>query len=131
MVDDIELTTDEIDDPSTRPQAGEIASRFRAGDHQARQSAPLRRVEFRGSTRRRAGPQSGAALSTVRPLPSADRAPVDAEALGHHMHRDVTLEQFDRTKSAPFELGRAPLWAHAAPPTAEYSRIGLYLRRIH
>ena len=121
MVDDFELTTDEVDDPSTRPQACAIAGRFRPRHHQAGQSMPLREAEFRRSTRRRAGAQPGAALSSVRALPSADGTPSDAEAPGHHMHRKVALEQFDGAQASLLELSRAPLWAHAVPPTAEYN----------
>jgi len=32
---------------------------------------------------------------------------------------EKALEQFDRAKSSSLELSRAPLWAHAAPPTGE------------
>jgi hypothetical protein len=131
MVDDFELTTDEVDDPSTRPQACAIAGRFRPRHHQAGQSMSLRGAEFRRSTRRRAGAQPGAALSSVRALPSADGTPIDAEAPGHHMHRKVALEQCDGAQASLLELSRAPLWAHAVPPTAEYNVLGLYLRRYH
>jgi hypothetical protein len=130
MVGDFELTTDEVDDPSTRPQAGAIAGGFRAREDQPCQSAPLRRAEFRRAPRGRASAQPGAALSSVRPLPSADRAPIDAEALGHHVHGDITLEQFDRAESSLLELSRAPLWAHAAPPTAEYSVVRTLLTQV-
>jgi hypothetical protein len=47
------------------------------------------------------------------------------------MNRDVTLEEFDRAESSPLELSRAPLWAHAAPPTGEHSLLGHYLGRNH
>jgi hypothetical protein len=80
MVDDFELTTDEVDDPSTRPQACAIAGRFRP------------RITRRASRCRCAGlsfggrPDAGRArsparpLSSVRALPSADGTPIDAEA---------------------------------------------------
>src|SRR4029450_4622224 len=75
--------------------------------------------------------QAGAPLAWVRPLPSADGAPIDAETLGHDMHGDVTLEQGDRAESSLLEFNRAPLWAHAVPPTGEHSRLGHYLGSYH
>jgi hypothetical protein len=118
MVDDVEVGTDQVNDPSTRPQAGTIAGRFRPGDHQTSQSVPLGRGQLRGSTGGRPGAQAGAALSPVGALPSPDGPPIDAQALGHHMDGQVTLEQFDRAESSSLELGRAPLWAHVHLPQA-------------
>jgi len=131
MVDHFELTTHHLDDPATRPQACVIAGRFRPGYHQAGQSLPLGGAEFRWPTGCRTCPQPGAALAAVGPLPPTDGAPIDAEALGHDMNGDVTLEQVDRAKSPLLEFSRTPLWAHAAPPTEEYSSLGHYLHRYH
>jgi len=131
VVDDSEMVTDQVDDAPTRPQARPIASRFGPRDHQARQSLPLRGGELRRSTGCRPGAQARTALASVRPLPSADRAPIDAQALGDDMDGDVTLEQVDRAESTLLEFRRAPLWAHAAPPTGKYSRLGHYLGRYH
>jgi hypothetical protein len=129
MVDDVELTSNDLDDPSTGPQASVIAGRFRPRQHQARQALPLRGAELRGPTGRRTCAQPAATLSPVRPLPPTDGASIDAQAFGHDMNRDVTLEQVDRAKSPLLEFSRAPLWAHAAPPTEEYSDLGHYLSR--
>ena len=131
MVDDIEVMPDQVDDAPTRPQAGAIAGRFRPGHDQARQSTALRGAELRGSTRGGAGTQPVATVSSVHPLPSTDGAPIDTDAVGHDMNRDVTLEEFDRAESPPLELSRAPLWAHVAPPTGEHSLLGHYLGRTH
>ena len=131
MVDDIEMLTDQVDDPTARPQAGAIAGRLRPGDHQASQSASLRHREFRWSTGCRPGAQASAALSPVRLLPPTDRPPVDAHALGHHMNRNIPLQQVDGTEPSPFELSRTPLWAHANPPAGEHSGLGHYLGRNH
>ena len=65
------------------------------------------------------------------PLPSADRAPIDTQALGDDMNGELALEQFDRAKSSSLEFSRAPLWAHATPPTAEPNRLGHYLGSNH
>jgi hypothetical protein len=130
MVDDVEVMTNQIDDSSARPQAGAIAGRFRPRDDHARQSPTLRGGELRRSPGRRARAQAGMALSSVRPLPSPDGAPIDAKALGHHMNGNVTPEQFHRAESSPLELSWAPLWAHIAPPTVEHSVLGHYLCRI-
>ena len=78
MVDDIEMLTDQVDDPAARPQAGSIAGLLRPGDYQAGESASLRHREFRWSTGCRPGAQASAALSSVRLLPPTDRPPVDA-----------------------------------------------------
>src|SRR5439155_23894620 len=131
MVDDLELLPNQIDDPAARPQARAIAGGFRPGDDHARESPPLRRRELRRSTGRRACAQAGATLSAVRPLPSTDRAPIDAQALGDDMNGEVTLEQFNRAESSPLELSRAPLWAHVVPPTGKHSVLGHYLHRNH
>jgi hypothetical protein len=131
MVDNTEVMPDQVDDSSTRPQAGAIAGRLRPRDDEARQSTALRDAELRWSTRGGAGTQPVAAASPVRPLPSTDGSPIDAEALGHDMNRGVTLEEFDRAEASSLELSRAPLWAHAAPPTGEHNRLGHYLGRNH
>jgi hypothetical protein len=116
MVDDIEVLPDEIDDASTRPQAGAIAGHFWPGDDQARQAPPLRGAELRRPPGGRPSPQARPALSSVGPFPSPDGAPIHTEAVRHHMNRDVTLKQFDGTESSLLELSRAPLWAHGVPP---------------
>src|SRR3989442_4473422 len=131
MVDDLELLPNQIDDPAARPQARAIAGGFRPGDDHARESPPLRRRELRRSTGRRACAQAGATLSAVRPVPSTDRAPIDAQALGDDMNGEVTLEQFNRAESSPLELSRAPLWAHVVPPTGKHSVLGPYLHTNH
>jgi hypothetical protein len=131
VVDDIEVAMNQVDDAPTRPQARAIAGRFRPRDDQARQSPPLGGAELRQSPGGRSGAQARAALASVRPLPSADGAPIGAQALGHDMNGDVTLEQLDRAESPLLEFGWAPLWAHAAPPTGEHSRIGHYLGSYH
>jgi hypothetical protein len=127
VVDDIEVVMNQVDDSPTRPQARAIAGRFRPRDDQARQPTALGRAELRRSPGGGPGAQAGAAQASVRPLPSADGAPIDAEPLGHDMNGDVTLEQGDRAESSLLEFSRAPLWAHAAPPTTEHSRLGHYL----
>jgi len=131
VVDDIEVVMDQVDDSATRPQAGAIAGRFRSRHDQARQSTALPHAEPRRSPGGRPGAQASAALLSVRPLPSADGAPIDAQTLGHDMNGDVTLEQGDRAESSLLEFSRAPLWAHAAPPTGKHSRLGHYLGSYH
>ena len=131
MVDDVKLVTDDVDDPSTRPQAGAIASRFRSRDHHLRQAPPLGRGQFRRSSGRGARLQPGAALASVRALPSADRASIDAKPLRHDMNGDITLKPVDRTEASLLEFSRAPLWAQAAPPTEEHSLLGHYLGSYH
>jgi len=121
MVDDIEVVMNQVDNAPTRPQARTIAGRFRPRDDQVCQSAPLGSAEPWRSPGGRPGAQAGAALASVRPLPSADGAPIDAQTLGHDMHGNVTLEQVDRAESSLLEFSRAPLWAHAAPPTGEHT----------
>jgi hypothetical protein len=131
MVDDLEVVTDEVDDPSAGPQAGRVAGRLRPSHHHAGQLPPLRRGQLGRSAGCCAGAQASPALASVRPFPPANRAPVDAEALGHDMNRGLTLKQFDRAEASSLELSRAPLWAHAAPPTVEHSALGHYLHRSH
>src|SRR5439155_10183583 len=70
MVDDLELLTNQIDDPPARPQACAIAGGFRPGDDHTRESPSLRRRELRRSTGGPAGAQAGPPLSSVHPLPS-------------------------------------------------------------
>jgi hypothetical protein len=96
MVDDLELVADDVDNPPARPQARGIASRFRPRHDDAHQLTPLRRRQLRRSTRRGTRAKAAAAVPTVRPLPSADGAPIHTQALGHDMHGDLTLEEFDR-----------------------------------
>jgi hypothetical protein len=129
MVDDREVLPDQVDDASTGPQARAIAGDFRPRDDQARESTALRGAELGRSTGGRPRAQAGAALSSVCPLPSSDGAPIDPEAIRHHMHGDVTLKQFDRTEASLLEFRRAPLWAHAVPPTVEHTALGHYFRR--
>ena len=131
VVDDIEVVMNQVDDSPTRPQARAIAGRFRPRHDQARQPTALDRAELRRSPGGWPGAQASAALASVRPLPSADGAPIDAEALGHDMNGDVTLKQGDRAESSLLEFSRAPLWALAAPPTEEHSRLGHYLGSYH
>jgi hypothetical protein len=129
MVGNVEVVTDEVDDPPTRPQFRAIPGRGRPGDHEARQLLLLLGRQLRRAPRCRARAQAGAALASMCPLPSADRAPIDTQALGDDMNGKLALEQFDRAKSSSLELSRAPLWAHPAPPTGEHSRLGHYLGR--
>jgi len=96
MVDDLELLSDDLDDPPARPQARGVAGGFRSRHDEARQLFALRGGQLRGSARRRACPQASAAAPPVRPLPSAHGTPIHAEAVGHDMHGDITLEQIDR-----------------------------------
>src|SRR3989454_8175420 len=131
MVGDVEVVTDEVDNPSARPQIRAIPGRFRPGDHQARQVLLLLCRQLWRAPRCRARAQAGAALASMRPLPSADRAPIDTQAFGDDMNGKLALEQFDRTESSSLKLSRAPLWAHAAPPTGEHSRLGHYFSRNH
>jgi hypothetical protein len=127
VVDDIEVLMDQVDDSSTGPQARAIAGRFRPRDDQARQPTALGRAELRRSPGGGPGAQASAALTSVRPLPSADGAPIDAQALGHDMNGDIALQQVDRAEASLLKFSRAPLWAHAVPPTGEHSRLGHYL----
>jgi hypothetical protein len=76
---------------------------------------PLRGAEFRRSTRRRAGAQPGAAFVV------GARASIGGRNADRRRGAQASL----------LELSRAPLWAHAVPPTAEYNVLGLYLRRYH
>ena len=128
MVNDLELMADDVDDPPARPQARGVAGRLRSRHDQARQSTALGRAELRRSPGGWPGAQAGAALASVRPLPSADGAPIDTQALGHDMNGDITLEQLDRAYPSSLELSRAPLWAHGHLPQ---KIIGHYLCRSH
>ena len=92
-------------------------------------SAALHGAQRRRSTRGRPGAQAGAALSPVRALPAPDGAPIDTETVSHHMNGEVTLKQFDRTKSSPLEFSRAPLWAHGVPPAADHNLLAHYFHR--
>jgi hypothetical protein len=96
MVDDLELLSDDIDDPPARPQARGVAGGFRSRHDEARQLLALRGGQLRWSARRRACPQASATAPPVRPLPSAHGPPIHAKAVGHNMHGDITLEQIDR-----------------------------------
>ncbi len=115
---------EQLDDPSARPQAGTVPRRFQSRNHQARKPLPLLDVSFGGRPdalgghAASRGPVADASASSDGW--SADRP----QALRHDMNRNVTLKQFDRAKSSPLELSRTPLWAHAAPPTGEHSRVG-------
>ncbi len=122
MVGDLEVAPDDVDDPPARPQARGVAGGFRPRHDQARQLPPLRGRQFGRTTRRRAG------LRTMRSLPSTHGASIDTQALGDDMHREVTLEQVDRTEPSSLELGRTSLWAHAHLPQGS---IGHYLCRSH
>jgi len=113
MVSDVEVVTDEVDDPPARPQAGAITGRLRSGHDEARQSLPLGGGQLRRSARCWSGAEADATLSSMRPLPSTDGPSIDAEALGHDMNREVTLEEFDRasrrrSSSAGLPCGRMP-----------------------
>jgi len=96
MVDDLELLSDDLDDPPARPQARGVAGGFRSRHDEARQLLALRGGQLRWPARRRAGPQASATTPPVRPLPSAHGPPIHAKAVGHDMHGDITLEQIDR-----------------------------------
>src|SRR5215470_18398289 len=124
MVEDIEAIADHLDDAPTRPQAGAIPGGFRPGDNEAGQLPALQDAELRRSPGRRPRAETGRALSSVGPLPTPDGAPIDPEAVGHHMNGDLTLQQFNRTPPSPLELSWAPLWAHRVPPTVEHSVLG-------
>jgi len=131
MVEDIEAIADQLDDAPTRPQAGAIPGRFRPGDDEASQVPALHGAELRRSIGRRPRAETGRALSSVGPLPTPDGAPIDPEAVRHHMNGDLTLQQLNRTPPSPLELRRAPLWAHRVPPTVEHSVLGHYLHSNH
>ncbi len=128
MVDDLELLSDDIDDPPARPQARGVAGGFRSRHDEARQMLSLRGGQLWWSPRRRACPQTSATAPAVRTLPSAHGTPIHAEAFGHDMHGDITLEQIDRAEPPSLELRWAPLWAHAHLPQGS---IGHYLYRSH
>jgi hypothetical protein len=95
MVDDLELAPDEVDDPPAGPQARAVAGFFWPRHDQAHQLTALSGRQLRRSAGRGARAQTAAAAPTVRPLPSADGAPIHTQALGHDMHGDLTLEEFD------------------------------------
>src|SRR5262249_14864506 len=63
MVADVEMLPNQVDDASTRPQAGAIAGRFRSCDDQAHEAPALPRIEFRRPPGCWAGAQARAALS--------------------------------------------------------------------
>src|SRR3989454_6374686 len=65
---------------------------------------------------------------TIGTFPPPHGSPIHAEPLGHRMHGNITLEQFDGADAAPLEFRRTPLWAHAHLP--QWS-IGHYLCRSH
>jgi len=96
MVDDLELVANHVDDPSAGPQARAIAGRFRARHDRAHQLTPLSGRQLRRPARRRARPKTGSTVPAVRPLPPTHGAPIHAQALGHDMHREISLEQVNR-----------------------------------
>lgn len=124
VVDDVKVAPDQLDDPPARPQARAITGRFGPGDNQTHQPLPLPCTQLWWAAGRRAGAEPGAALAPVRAFPAAYGPPVDSEALGHHMNRDVTLKQFDGAEAPSLEFSRAPLWAHAVPPTEQHNFLG-------
>jgi hypothetical protein len=96
VVDDLELVANDVDDPPARPEARGVARRFRPRHDQARQLLPLHGRQLRRSARGRPRSKPGAALPPMRTLPSAHRAPIHPQPLGHDMNGDVTLQQLDR-----------------------------------
>jgi len=96
VVGDLEVVADEVDDPPAGPQACPVAGRFGSRHDQARQLTLLRGRQLRRSARRRPRPKTSAALPPMRPLPAAYGTPIHAQAFGHDMNRDLTLEQVDR-----------------------------------
>ena len=131
MVEDLEAIADQLDESPTRPQAGAIAGGFRSGDDEAGQVPALDGAELGRSTGRWPRAETGGALSSVSSLPTPDGAPIDTEAVRHHMNGDLPLQQFNRTQPSPLELSRAPRWAHRVPPTVEHNVLGHYLHRNH
>jgi hypothetical protein len=121
MVDDVEVLANQVDDAPAGPQAGAVSGSLGAGDNQPRQALPLRRRELRRATGCGTRAQAGAPVPPVRLLPSAHRSPIDADTIGDDMHGEVTLEQLESMQPSTLELRRASLWAHAAPPTGQYS----------
>jgi hypothetical protein len=79
MVADVEVVTDQVDDPPTRPQARAIAGGFRPGQDQAREGAPAAPPRAWGGARRPAGRAArrglGVGTSASSAGPSADRRP--------------------------------------------------------
>jgi hypothetical protein len=124
VVDDREVLPDQVDEAATRPQAGAVAGGFRPGDDHARKAAALGGAQLRRAAGGWPGAQSSAALSSVGSLPAANGTPIDAEAVRHHMHGDLSLQQCDRTEASPLQFRRAPLWAHVVPPTVEHTALG-------
>src|SRR5262249_13470166 len=110
---------------------GTRGERRAGGDDEASQVPALHGAELRRSIGRRPRAETGRALSSVGPLPTPDGAPIDPEAVRHHMNGDLTLQQLNRTPPSPLELRRAPLWAHRVPPTVEHSVLGHYLHSNH
>src|SRR5215813_12661294 len=131
MVEDLEAIADQLNESPTRPQAGAIAGGFRSGDDEAGQVPALDGAELGRSTGRWSRAETGGALSSVSSLPTPDGAPIDTEAVRHHMNGDLPLQQFNRTQPSPLELSRAPRWAHRVPPTVEHNVLGHYLHRNH
>lgn len=128
MVDDIKPGADHLDDPSTGPQTRAIARGFRPGHDHASQLAAL----GRGQLGRAAGgwpcPESRPTSPAIGPFPPPDGSPIHAEPIGHRMHGNITLKQFDGTEAAPLKFCRTPLWAHTHLPQRS---IGHYLCRCH
>jgi len=97
MVDDFELVADEVDYPPARPQARTVPGLFRPRHDQAHQLTALSSRQLWRSAGCRARTQAATAPPAIRPLPTAYGAPIHTQALGHDMHGDLSLEQFDRT----------------------------------
>jgi len=97
MVDDFELVPDEVDDPPAGPQARAVTGFFRPRHDQAHQLTALSGRQLRRSAGCRARAKAAAATPAIRPLPATYGASIHTQALGHDMHGDLSLEQFDRT----------------------------------
>jgi hypothetical protein len=120
MVDDLELLSDDIDDPPTRPPARGVAGGFRSRHDEARQLLSLCGGQLRRSARRRACPQARAIAPPGAPASIGARN-VDPRrggrprhARGHHAGADRS-----RVTAGARAPPGSPVGA-CTPPTGEY-----------
>lgn len=115
VVEDPKTVPDQLDDSSASPQSGRKSAGFRPLENPSHQTAKLPGAQLRGPTGGGPGPQAGASLQAIGPLPPPDRSSIHPQTLRHHMRLDALPEKPQGAATAAFQFCRAAVWSHPTP----------------
>lgn len=119
VIADAEPLLDQVADPPACPQPRAMAGGLGPLENPPDERAALAGGQLRRTARSRARLNPRTALLPIRALPATDGPPIDAQPLGHHVHRDASLQKFDGLETPTFEFSRLSCGRSASLPTGE------------